>query len=108
MSNSVIPQDNVESPEELSTLKDNVETKDASEEVIASEVKEDEKKSEGQELTAAAALTSLNNNNDSDASEDEEEEEDAPADDVNFKIPLRLTKSGRRRATPFPLKVSLL
>ena len=36
----------------------------------------------------------------------EDEDDDAPADDSDFKIPLKLTKSGRRRATPFPLKVS--
>ena len=36
----------------------------------------------------------------------DDEDDDAPADDSDFKIPLKLTKSGRRRATPFPLKVS--
>jgi hypothetical protein len=84
------------------------------------EVKTEKKKSEGQELTAAAALTSLNaGGSDEDVKkegeaddeeedeEEEEEEEGATSDNKDFKIPLRLTKSGRRRATPFPLKVSL-
>ena len=42
----------------------------------------------------------------SEGASDDEDDDDAPADDSDFKIPLKLTKSGRRRATPFPLKVS--
>jgi len=37
----------------------------------------------------------------------EVEDDDAPLEEAeDFKIPLKLTKSGRKRATPFPLKVS--
>jgi hypothetical protein len=88
-------------------------------EEVKTEVKTEVKKSEGQELTAAAALTSLNAGgsdedvkkegeaDDEEEDEEDEEEEGATSDNKDFKIPLRLTKSGRRRATPFPLKVSL-
>ena len=81
-------------------------------------VDNDEKKSE-----AAAALTALtsptgtaesNASSDDDedegkdgAAKEEEEDDDAPLDEAeDFKIPLKLTKSGRKRATPFTLKVS--
>lgn len=50
----------------------------------------------GKELTAASALTSL-----------VKPPPSGPADDsqVEFDIPQRFTKSGRKKATPFPLKV---
>lgn len=48
----------------------------------------------GKELTAASALTSLVK---PPASEEAEED---------FDIPQRFTKSGRKKATPFPMKVS--
>jgi hypothetical protein len=60
----------------------------------------------GSEMTAAAALTILVGNPDSypvdetEVIQDEEEEEEK-----EFEIPQRLTKSGRKRAVPFTLKV---
>ena len=79
------------------------------------EGKDEEKEEEGKEISAANALTSLNDGNENatdeeakDIDEDdgeEDDDDDSPADDTDFKIPLKLTKSGRRRATPFPLKV---
>lgn len=62
------------------------------------------------ELTAAAALTSLVGKTDT-AEDDENDEEEAEAgeeEDKEFEIPQRFTRSGRKRATPFPLKVSFL
>lgn len=61
---------------------------------------------DGSEMTAAAALTSLvvsvspteQQANDEDAEDDEEDKE--------FSIPQRYTKSGRKRAVSFVLKVS--
>jgi hypothetical protein len=56
----------------------------------------------GQELTAASALTSLVKPPSAHAH--------APVDDTeeeDFDIPQRFTKSGRKKATPFPMKVCI-
>ena len=52
----------------------------------------------GKELTAASALTSLVK------PPLDQQEDDSPED---FDIPQRFTKSGRKKATPFPVKVGL-
>jgi hypothetical protein len=39
---------------------------------------------------------------------DEEDEEHDASEDREFLIPQRFTKSGRKRAVPFPLKVSFV
>jgi hypothetical protein len=52
-----------------------------------------------QEDTAASALSTM-----AAAAEKIEQDEE---DDADFEIPLRFTKSGRKRAIPFPLKVSI-
>lgn len=49
------------------------------------------------ELTAASALTSLVNKPHPSGGDGEDEED--------FEIPQRFTKSGRKKATPFPMKV---
>ena len=57
-------------------------------------------KKPGTQMLAASALTSLK----PEASNGEDHLlEDDP--DCDFQIPMRFTKSGRRRATPFPMKV---
>ena len=58
------------------------------------------KNAPGTQLQAASTLARLKP--DPDNSQEDEEEDD---DDGEFKIPLRFTKSGRKRATPFPMKV---
>jgi hypothetical protein len=80
-------------------------------------VKAEEKdvKEQDDESKAAVALTSLvdtslpieasTSGNDEERMDDEEEEEEE-CDERDFEIPQRFTRSGRRRATPFPLKVS--
>ena len=50
------------------------------------------------EMTAASALAGLVKSQNVDDSNDEED----------FEIPQRFTKSGRKKATPFPMKVSVL
>ena len=74
-----------------------------------------DKKDEESEQEAAAALTSLvggsPTHEDKEEDEDEDEEdkqEEASEEEKEFKIPQRFTKSGRKRAVPFPLKVSSL
>lgn len=59
------------------------------------------KNAPGTQLQAASALTSLMPA--ADTSQGVKEESDD--DDGEFEIPLRFTKSGRKRATPFPMKV---
>ncbi|EEC43424.1 predicted protein [Phaeodactylum tricornutum CCAP 1055/1] len=80
------------------------------------EVKAEEKdvKEQDDESKAAVALTSLvdtslpieasTSGNDEERMDDEEEEEEE-CDERDFEIPQRFTRSGRRRATPFPLKL---
>lgn len=71
---------------------------------------------DGSKLSAAAALTSLvqaaslkttfeRATSLATHEEDDEDEEDAE-DEKDFEIPQRFTKSGRKRAVPFPIKVS--
>jgi hypothetical protein len=62
---------------------------------------ETEIESQESEEAAATALTSLGA---SAPKPDEDEDEDGKA----FSIPQRFTKSGRKRAVPFALKVSFL
>lgn len=62
---------------------------------------EEVKEKEG-EMDAAAALTSLV------GAEDPADEEAEEGEDEDFVIPQRFTRSGRRRATPFPVKVRLV
>jgi hypothetical protein len=62
------------------------------------------------ELTAASALTSLVNVTGKGSDEEEEttehEDDEATVEaDKPFIIPQKFTKSGRKRAVPFPLKV---
>lgn len=77
----------------------------------ASDKEKTEKKDKGSEQEAAAALTSLVGGSPTHEDEDEDEEEHQEEGDgeaKDFKIPQRFTKSGRKRAVPFPLKVSSL
>lgn len=60
------------------------------------------KKPPNTQLLAASALTSLKP--DSTTGQELKEQEE----DSDFQIPLRFTKSGRQRATPFPMKVCIL
>lgn len=67
---------------------------------------------DGNELTAAAALTSLvgaaalrEDSKKEYEDKDEEDEEEEEGDTLDFEIPQRFTKSGRKRAVPFPLKL---
>ena len=60
---------------------------------------------EGSEETAASVLTSLGA---AAPRLDEEGDEDDEEEQGDFEIPQRFTKSGRKRAIPFPLKVSLV
>lgn len=60
-----------------------------------------EKDERSEESEAADALTRLTSYH----KEEEDDEEDDEFDD--FEIPLRFTRSGRKRATPFPVKVSM-
>lgn len=77
----------------------------------------------GSELTAAAALTSLvvsqrrpaltsatheEEDDEEDDDDEEEEEGDYRRGDMELEIPQRFTKSGRKRAVSFPLKVRAL
>ena len=57
------------------------------------------KGSPGSQMLAASALTHLKPGYQDHAAQEESDE---------FKIPLRFTKSGRKRATPFTLKVSIV
>jgi hypothetical protein len=62
----------------------------------------------GSEMTAAAALTILVRNPDSspvDVDETEIIQDEEEEEEKEFEIPQRLTKSGRKRAVPFTLKV---
>lgn len=60
------------------------------------------KKSDGSELTAVAALTGLAIS----PPVSEVASETKPKKEKKFTIPQRFTKSGRKRAVPFTLKVS--
>jgi hypothetical protein len=60
---------------------------------------EAEIRNEASEKVAANALTAL-------GSSARKEEEDDDDDEMDFEIPQRFTKSGRKRAVPFSLKVS--
>jgi hypothetical protein len=60
---------------------------------------EAEMRNEDSEEAAASALTAL-------GSSARKEEEDDDDDEMDFEIPQRFTKSGRKRAVPFSLKVS--
>jgi hypothetical protein len=53
------------------------------------------------QLVAASVLTSLKPDSSTGQNLESEEQEE----ESDFLIPLRLTKSGRKRATPFPMKV---
>jgi hypothetical protein len=78
----------------------------------------EDSKSESKELTAAEALTSLVSGKvfekdmdsklfaDEDCDDETEHEEEETTNSKGFLIPQRFTKSGRKRAVPFPLKVS--
>ncbi len=87
------------------------------ERVQASELENESKPQEegGCELTAAAALTSfvsstIEPTKDAEEHDDEEEADDGEdnASDTDFNIPQRYTRSGRKRAVSFPLKVRCL
>jgi hypothetical protein len=67
------------------------------------DVAEDSMK-DGSEMTAAAALTSLVSSPSPPLDETERDQEEE-AKEKEFTIPQRLTKSGRKRAVPFTLKV---
>jgi hypothetical protein len=67
----------------------------------------DRSKKDGSEMTAVSALTTLvgspassSSVNETESIQEEEEEEEK-----EFEIPQKLTKSGRKRAVPFTLKV---
>jgi hypothetical protein len=64
---------------------------------------ETEIESQESEEAAATALTSLGA---SAPKPDEDDDEDEDEDGKAFSIPQRFTKSGRKRAVPFALKVS--
>ncbi len=90
---------------------------ETSEKVQASELEKSKPEEEGAcELTAAAALTSLVSSateptKDAEEHDDDEEEADDGEDnasDTDFNIPQRYTRSGRKRAVSFPLKVRCL
>jgi hypothetical protein len=82
------------------------------EKVSAEGTKEDSKSEDCCEMTAAAALTSLVDSPrpSPKAGTDEEDGEDEDDDDDDeeraFSLPQRYTRSGRKRAVSFPLKVS--
>jgi hypothetical protein len=62
------------------------------------------KKTPSSQLLATSALNSRKPDSTTGPAIKEEEYED----DSDFQIPLRFTKSGRQRATPFPMKVCIL
>lgn len=67
----------------------------------------------GKELTAATALTSLVTSTIITGEPEEQDDAsvddgDANAHDADFDIPQRYTRSGRRRAVSFPLKVRVV
>lgn len=57
----------------------------------------------GAELLVASALTSLKPQDETTAKKDDNKE-----DEAEFKFPVRYTKTGRKKSTPFPMKVSPL
>ena len=69
-------------------------------ESLSGDEQEDMRHDNDSERKAAAALTSL-------VTGEPEGTTGKAADNKEFKIPLRFTKSGRKRAVPFPMKVGL-
>ena len=90
-----------------------------SEETASRQMDTEERNESSEELTAAAALTSIGgvsrvagqnfclSEADEEVTDHDEEEEAASTYGTEFSIPQRFTKSGRKRAVPFPFKVSL-